>query len=111
MPDSLSAIFKARDIDVFCTVHDNAAAMNLALKLCEGSPTDIGRIGHTLQLAIKADLNLPEIIKAVDAARRVVGHFWHSSVAMCALKEKQFQLRVNPKKLQNDCAVQWNSTI
>lgn len=83
--------------------------MELALELCQQSPKDLGCAGHSLQLAIKAGLNLPEITKAVDAARRVVGHFCHSSVATCALKEKQSQLGIKPNKLQNDCAVRWNS--
>lgn len=109
--DRLSATIKAWGLQLFCTVHDNAAAMNLALELCEQSPKDIGCTGHTLQLAIKTDLILPEITKAIDVARRVVGHFRHSSVATCALKEKQSQLRIKPNKLQNDSAVQWNSTF
>lgn len=109
--DRLSATIKAWGLQLFCTVHDNAAAMNLALELCEQSPKDIGCTGHTLQLAIKTGLILPEITKAIDVARRVVGHFRHSSVATCALKEKQSQLRIKPNKLQNDSAVQWNSTF
>lgn len=109
--DRISAVIKEWGLQVFCTVHDNASAMNLALDLCEQSPEDIGCTGHSLQLAIKAGLSLPEIAKAIDAARRVVSHFRHSSVATHALKEKQAQLRQKEKKLQNDCAVRWNSTF
>ncbi|MGH0148841.1 UNVERIFIED_CONTAM: hypothetical protein FKN15_014001 [Acipenser sinensis] len=43
-------------IDVFCTVHDNASNMNLALEICDQFPNDLGCSGHTLQLAIKAGL-------------------------------------------------------
>lgn len=95
----LSATIKAWGLQVFCMVHDNAAAMNLALELCEQSPKDIRCTGHTLQLAIKTGLILPEITKAIDAARHVVGHFRHSSVATCTLKEKQSQLHIKPNKL------------
>lgn len=109
--DRLSATIKAWDLQAFCTVHDNASNMNLALELCELSPKDLGCTGHTIQLAIKAGLVLPDIAKAVDAARRVVAHFRHSAVASCALKKQQSRLRLKPKKLQNDCAVRWNSTF
>ena len=109
--DRLSATIKEWDLQAFCTVHDNASNMNLALEMCELSPKDLGCTGHSLQLAIKAGLVLPEITKSVDAARRIVSHFRHSSVASCALKKKQADLNMPKKKLQNDCAVRWNSTF
>ena len=62
-------------MQVFCTVHDNASNMNLALERCELSPTDLGCAGHTLQLAIKAGLDLPDITKAADGVRRIVSNF------------------------------------
>ncbi|KAI4808180.1 hypothetical protein KUCAC02_000246 [Chaenocephalus aceratus] len=77
------------DLVVFCTIHDNAA-LNLAMELCKQFPHHLGCAGHTIQLAIKA--GLPEIAKTTDAARRVVSHFRHSSVAVCALKKRQEQL-------------------
>ena len=58
-------------------VHDNGSNMNLAMKLCELFPKDLGCTGHTLQLAIKAGLVLLDIAKAIDAARCVVSHFRH----------------------------------
>lgn len=60
---------------------------------------------------MKAGLNLPEISKTTDAARRVVSNFCHSAVAHCALKQRQQQLGVKVKKVQNDCATRWNSTF
>ncbi|KAJ8381066.1 hypothetical protein SKAU_G00018440 [Synaphobranchus kaupii] len=56
---------------VFCVTHDNASSMNLAMTLREDFSHDLGCTGHTLQLAIKAGLDLPEVAKAIDAARRV----------------------------------------
>ncbi|CAM4503155.1 unnamed protein product [Leuciscus chuanchicus] len=70
----------------------------------------LGCTGHTLQLAIKAGLFLPDVSKSIDAARRVVSHFRHSAVATCALRKRQEQLGIRPNKLQTDCAVRWNST-
>lgn len=109
--DRLSKTINEWGLMAFCTVHDNASNMNLAMELCELFPKDLGCTGHTLQLAIKAGLVLPDIAKAIDAARRVVSHFRHSSLATCALKKRQEQLGINANKLQNDCPVRWNSTF
>ncbi|KAJ8344468.1 hypothetical protein SKAU_G00317970 [Synaphobranchus kaupii] len=98
-------------LNVFCTIHDNASSMNLAMEICEQFPHHLGCTGHTLQLAIKAGLNLPEIARTTETARRVVSHFRHSSVAHCALKKRQEQLGIKVNKLQNDCATRWNSTF
>nr|XP_055027769.1 zinc finger BED domain-containing protein 4-like [Misgurnus anguillicaudatus] len=99
------------ELRIFCTVHDNANNMNLAMEICEALPHHIGCSGHTLQLAVKAGLDLPVVSKAVDAARRVVSHFRHSSVATRALKARQEQLSIRGRKLQSDCATRWNSTF
>ncbi len=72
--DRLSEIIKEWGIQVFCMGHDNASNMNLVMELCELFPNDLGCTGHTLQLAIKSGLVLPNVI---DAARRVVSHFRH----------------------------------
>lgn len=109
--DRLSEIIKEWDITVFCTVHDNASNMNLAMELCEKFPEDLGCTGHTLQLAIKSGLVLPDVVRAIDAARRVVSHFRHSALAPCALKRRQEQLGIRANKLQNNCPVRWNSTV
>lgn len=109
--DRLSEIIKEWDIKVFCTVHDNASNMNLAMELCEKFPKDLGCTGHTLQLTIKSGLVLPDVVKAIDAARRVVSHFRHSALATCALKKRQEQLGIRANKLQNDCPARWNSTV
>ncbi|MGH0152988.1 UNVERIFIED_CONTAM: hypothetical protein FKN15_038163 [Acipenser sinensis] len=98
-------------IDVFSTVHDNASNMNLAMEICDQFLNDLGGSGHTLQLAIKAGLSLPDIPKAVVAARRVVGHFCRSALATSELKKQQFQLDYKQNKLLSDCTTQWSSTL
>jgi len=65
------------DLDLFGTIHE-ASSMNLAMELCEQFPHHLGCAEHTIQLAIKAGLHLPEIAKTTDAARRVVSHFRQS---------------------------------
>lgn len=107
----ISDIIEEWGISVFCTVHDNASNMNLAMENCQMFPKDLGCSGHTLQLAIKSGLVLPDVAKTVDAARRVVSHFRHSAVATCALKTRQEQLGIKTNKLQGDCPVRWNSTF
>ncbi|KAJ8414397.1 hypothetical protein AAFF_G00052670 [Aldrovandia affinis] len=72
------------------------------MTLCEDSSHDLGCTGHTLQLAIKAGLDLSEVAKTIDAARRVV---------TCALKKRQAQLNVKKNRLQTDCPTRWNSTF
>ncbi|CAK6970290.1 hypothetical protein NHX12_033249 [Scomber scombrus] len=76
---------------VFCVIHDNASSMNLAMSLCEDFSHDLGCTGHTLQLAIKAGLDLAEVAKTIDA--------------------RQAQLNVKEKRLQTDCPTRWNSTF
>lgn len=96
---------------MFCVVHDNASSMTLAMSLCEDFSHDLSCTGHTLQMAIKAGLDLAEVAKTTDAARRVVSHFRHSTVATSALTQRQAQLNMKEKRLQNDCPTRWNSTF
>ncbi len=85
--------------------------MNLEMALCEDFNHHLGSTGHTLQLAIKAGLDIPEVAKAIDAARQVVGHFHKSAVASCSVKKCQTQLKLRNKKLQIDCPIHWNSVF
>ncbi|RXN01237.1 hypothetical protein EOD39_7385 [Acipenser ruthenus] len=98
-------------IDVFSTVHDNASNMNLAMEICDQFLNDLGCSGHTLQLAIKTGLRLPDISKAVVAARQVVGHFCRSALATSELKKQQVQLDYKQNKLLSDGTTRWNSTL
>ena len=43
-------------------------------------------------------------------ARKIVGHFKHSVVAMSGLREKQVQLEVPQHHLIQDVSTRWNST-
>ena len=73
---------------VVAVVRDNAANMVLASQLLEDWG-DLPCFGHTLQLAVKAGLDLPLISRLTAVCRKIVDHFKHSVVAMGALREKQ----------------------
>lgn len=45
----LSETINEWELRIFCTVHDNANNMNLAMEICEALPHHIGCSGHTLQ--------------------------------------------------------------
>ena len=69
---------------VVAVVRDNAANVVLASRLLENWG-DLPCFGHTLQLSVKAGLDLPPLISRLTAVcRKIVGHFKHSVVAMNA---------------------------
>lgn len=49
----LRETIEAWNFNVFCTIHDSASSMNLAMELCE---VFFHHLGHTLQLTIKKGL-------------------------------------------------------
>ena len=65
---------------------------------------------HTLQLSIKAGLQLHSVSELTHMCRKIVGHFKHSVVAQNALEEKQEALGIRKNKLIQDVATRWNST-
>ena len=89
-------------------VRDNGANMVLGVSLV-GWP-GIPCFGHTLQLCVEAGLNLAMVSKLTGAARKFVGHFKHSSLAMSALKEKQKTLNIPEHALIQNVVTRWNST-
>jgi len=50
------------------------------------------------------------VSRLASIARKLVGYFKHSSLAMIALKEKQKQLNVPEHHFIQDVATRWNST-
>ena len=78
---------------VVAVVRDNAANMVLASQLLEDWD-DLPCFGHTLQLAVKAGLDLAIISRLTAMCRKIVGHFKHSVVAMGALREKQQSMNI-----------------
>ena len=62
---------------VVAVVRDNAANMVLASQLLEDWD-DLPCFGHTLQLAVKAGLDLAIISRLTAMCRKIVGHFKNS---------------------------------
>ena len=94
---------------IIACVHDNAANAVNGLQLT-GWP-HFGCVAHTLQLCINSGLDAPAITRMTATARKIVGHFKHSVVAMSGLREKQVQLDVPQHHLIQDVATRWNSTF
>lgn len=66
--------------------------------------------GQSIQLAVKAGLQLPAVAQVTARCRKVVGHFSHSCNAQNALAVKQVQLEVPQHKLIQEVPTRWNST-
>lgn len=89
-------------------VTDNAANMVVATR--EINLKHFRCYSHTLQLAVEDGLKVPEINKALAHARKLVGHFSHSSSSVNALKDHQKMMGVSqPLNLIQDVATRWNS--
>ena len=65
---------------VVALVRDNAANMVSASRILE-EWDDLPCFAHTLQLAVKAGLDLPVINRLSAICRKIVGHFKHSVLA------------------------------
>ena len=67
---------------------------------------------HILQLCINDGFkNNTSIDRALGAARKLVGHFHHSTLATAELYKQQSQMNMNQQKLKIDCTTRWNSTL
>ena len=107
---------------VFACIHDNAANVNLAGQMINGTkerPTafNIGCAAHSLNLSIgdamKKRVDQP-FEKMVAAARRLVGHFKMSSLATNGLGAKVKEMLASEhhgKGLIQDVSTRWNSTF
>ena len=84
---------------------DNAANMDVAM--AELGFPDTSCFGHTLQLAINAALNHPEIQACITACRNVVTHF---NLSTKSTEELRKQAVGKPIALQQDVPTRWNST-
>lgn len=66
---------------------------------------------HSLQRAIEESLkSQKEVLQMVAAARRIVTHFNHSSLAEQKLKSIQQELKLPNHQLVQDVSTRWNST-
>ena len=66
---------------------------------------------HTLNLSVKAGLQLASVSEVVKHCRRVVFHFHHSCIAQNELELKQESLGDPKRKLVQDVVTRWNSTF
>ena len=73
-------------------VHDNGSNVSLAVSL--GKWPDVACFGHTLQLSVRAGLNITAISQMVAVVRKIVAHFKHSALATTSLKSKQASLKI-----------------
>ena len=87
-------------------VTDNASNMLVAAR--EIDIPHVNCFAHTLQLAIEDGLKVPQILKVLGAARKLVTHFSHSLLATNALLNKQIDTNL---KLVQDVPTRWNSSF
>ena len=67
--------------------------------------------GYTLQLVVKDGcLAQPAVVELTAKARKLVGHYKHSNVALQCLVRIQEQLGLSPKRLIQDEPTKWNTT-
>ena len=70
---------------------DNARNITAALEILGWQ--QLGCFAHTLQLGVHKAMALPEMIRALGRAKRLVGHFHHSVKSTNVLRQKQKDLR------------------
>ena len=63
-----------------------------------------------MQLAFDSALASDTLTRLTAAARKLVGHFKHSAIAMSALKQKEKQTNIAEHHLIQDVTTRWNST-
>ena len=73
---------------------------------------DLGCFAHILQLIIHDGVLTQRAVTDVLAnCRKIVGHFKHSPLAYCRLKEIQQSLEIPQQHLKQDEPTRWNSTL
>jgi zinc finger BED domain-containing protein 1 (E3 SUMO-protein ligase ZBED1) len=97
-------------------VHDNARnVMKMNEVLVEEleckSWQSISCAAHSLQLVVKAGLQVDAIQELVSSVRKLVGHFKHSTTAVSALQKEQVGMGIPQHKLKHDVATRWNSVL
>lgn len=93
-------------------IHDNAANCNVAARELakQHGWNHQPCVGHTLQLSVKEGLTDRPIAQMLATARRIVGYFNRSSVAMTKLHKTREQQGQKQLGLVQDCPTRWNST-
>lgn len=91
-------------------VRDNARNMKKAMDDMEVK--NVGCLAHTLQLAVHEGLlSQRSVVDTLATARKIIGHFKHSPLAYSRLEDKQRELKMDVKRLQQDVQVRWNSSL
>ncbi|XP_063399690.1 E3 SUMO-protein ligase ZBED1-like [Mytilus trossulus] len=96
------------DGKIVSSVHDNARNMNCASEKCDFD--DMRCFGHTIQLCIKPCLEIPAIAKLTSRARKLVGHFKHSTTITAEMRKRQKLFGLRQNELIQDVVTKWNST-
>ena len=94
---------------VSTVVHANARKMNSVGKKCP-EWDDLNYFGHTSQLCIKPSLEIPAVSKLIARARKLVGHFKHSTTVMAEMRKRQKLFGLPQHELIQDVATRWNSS-
>jgi hypothetical protein len=95
---------------VHAVLRDNAA--NIVKGLRDAEVVSVSCFAHTLQLSIHdAILCQQSVADLISAARKVVGHFKHSSNATSRLHAIQTDLSLPQHQLCQDVVTRWNSTF
>lgn len=95
---------------IFTMVHDNASNMINAGENLQNINEHINCEAHTLQLAVNDALQLENIICVIQKARKIVGHFKHSTLATQEVHETQMELNLPQETLIQSCPTRWDST-
>lgn len=106
--------FEVQHSNVLGIVHNQASNMGLFGEPLENESgiLSLSCAAHKLQLCVEVGLKSQQrITRSIDAAKKLVGHFKHSSLATDALKQHQLQMGLPQKKLKQDIATRWNSTF
>ena len=95
---------------VHVIVRDNGT--NFVAGLRDAGLPSIPCLAHTLQLVVKDGcLAQPAVVELTTKARKLVGHYKHSNVALQSLLRIQEQLGLSPKRLIQDETTRWNTTF
>ena len=91
-------------------VRDNGS--NFVAGLRDAGIPNIPCLAHTLQLVVKDGcLAQPAVVDLTAKARKLVGHYKHSNIALQSLLKIQEQLGLPPKRLIQDEPTRWNTTF
>ena len=89
--EDILAEWKLPSHKLIAATTNNCSKIVLAIGILEWE--HVRCFSHTLQLGVKAAMNILEVSKALAHARRLVSHFHHSRKSSYLLKQKQRALK------------------